>query len=510
MHPICRFFYHRNYLVNNKNKIDDYKTIASSVMAMAKHFFSIDFFSDLPKPDYSARFKDYQKNICTELRNKALIHLTAAEKIKQVFNCVFNIKPLIVDDILSQLNLLKSDKKNNTHQFIVFALWTRFGKYDDLREENEEQTDVLNESNDSGAMVTQKQKRNKTHLKFARVSRHTINKDFEFYENISKINLISETTDFLADPTGITHLDVTNRALDIAQLALRRILHDGLTTIKQDRSDMRISWTEIKRVREKLRAIILNMDTYNYSVHTKEHLDFERPNLFVFSEKYSYRNDNKGLVSEFNNRNGFTETNQYDYLSNFIYLDSHFACPRFMGEFLKGTGEFGLAKNLIDIRDRASHQQNLFRPRHNRIDNLTSDLRELLELVDDIAKKLGVVHDDFHPVRALKQMFENLPYYNGWRRRQAKVTFKNPKSWFEISSKMIDALLNSNNGEIENVNDHDASQESLKTLLKLLQLKEQPSPMPQEIEETSLFELRNRFAQLSSVFDCLDNSDDET
>ena len=56
--------------------------------------------------------------------------------------------------------------------------------------------------------------------------------------NFDSIEFIKKEEKFLADPIGITHLDMINRALDIAQLAIRKILYDAMNAREHKRKQV--------------------------------------------------------------------------------------------------------------------------------------------------------------------------------------------------------------------------------------------------------------------------------
>jgi len=135
----ARFFYHRNYLVFKHYPSDNYdleiinmyKDSAQKIIDMARHFFEKDFFTDLPKiKPYCT--EAWQNDVCVQLTTAASNHFQNAQNIQKVFKCIFAISNSEnnIQDLLSTLNSLKDNHDQETkglHQFVVYALWTRFG-----------------------------------------------------------------------------------------------------------------------------------------------------------------------------------------------------------------------------------------------------------------------------------------------------------------------------------------------------------------------------------------------
>jgi hypothetical protein len=212
-----RYFYHRNYMVAGSLQEDSISSeaIAKRELVMAEYFsFDIDFYDDLPKETEQtyANFDNTRKMICKELREAALHHFESFKAIKKIFNFMFLDDRSMDKEPKEILPFLRAESKK---QFVVFALWTRLSSFVNNFDNSTEKKNY----DEAGAFVTVEEKQKLSHINFATVVRHEID-----YDGIINGHIIKKETSFLADPFGVTHIDLTNRAMDMAHRALRRIL----------------------------------------------------------------------------------------------------------------------------------------------------------------------------------------------------------------------------------------------------------------------------------------------
>jgi hypothetical protein len=310
----ARYFYHRNYFVVESPDQSIFKSIAENQMAVAKIFFDNNFFDDLPheSPDSYNSCTAWEKNICKKLKEAAFDHFKNARNIQKLFKYIFKETAQNdgILDVLGKLNEIKETKTDETkdiHQFVVFALWTRFGSiWVDLSEQEEISESVTENDDDLGAFITKKtKKKTQQHLKVECIVRHEI--------TLENNDLITTKRAFNADPIGITHLDVINLAIDITLLALRRILHKALT--QPNEPGLR---DNIRSNRNRLLSSLLEMTNKNIIV--KE--NFPKSNLYFFKEEEV--KDEIRIVDDFNQRCGYDSSN----VSHFINSSAHFAFRR--------------------------------------------------------------------------------------------------------------------------------------------------------------------------------------
>lgn len=489
----ARYFYHRNYLVVETSDQSMFETIDNNQMGVANIFFENNFFNDLPQESVESysMCTVWEKNICQKLKTAAFDHFQNARNIQKMFKCVFNniAKKDDIKVVLGKLNQMKEVKTYETialHQFVVFALWTRFGS-NWLSDDNEDSSEsvaqrgksVAQNEEDFGAFITKKNKKKTQHLKVECIVRHEI-----ILEND---DLIGKKKYFNADPIGVTHLDVINRAIDISQLALRRILHEALT--QPNKKGLR---AETRTNRNKVLRGLLEITNKN-GVCPLEKEYFSNSSLYSFREEKIEKEIK--IVEYFNSHCGVQNANE---VSKFINSGPHFADPRFIGEFLKRQVElFPLAKNLINIRDNASHQLNLHRPGNLTITTLNEDILHLKGLIDQVAKNLGVSHSAYDEVKALDQLYDGIQEYQKWRKRQRfAINFSDDK-WYKASKEMIDELIQKN-GVLDPVDDEDNSQEALEYILSLLKIQNQSSSNLLNSTETLS---RNPFSLLQDIVD---------
>jgi len=452
----ARYFYHRNYFVVESSDQSNYKSIAENQMAVAKIFFDNDFFDDLPQesPDSYNSCLTWETNICQKLKSAAFDHFKNARNIKKMFKCVFdNTAQNDFFGKLGKLNQIKDVKTDETkaiHQFVIFALWTRFGsiRFSDQEEISES---VAENYDDLDDFITKKTKTKPQHLKVECIKRHGL--------ALGNNDLITTEKSFNVDPIGITHLDVINRAIDITLLALRRILHKALT--QPDEPGLRDNF---RRNRNKLLSSLLDMKNKN-GVCPLVKKNFSNSNLYFFKEEKV--EDEIKIVEDFNRRRGLDSND----VSNFINSSAHFADPRFIGEFLKRqTSQFLLAGNFVKIRDNASHQLNLHCPDKLKITALKSDIQNLNGLIKEVVYYLGVSHSDFVESKALVQLDHGIIEYHNWRKRQGFAINLSNDDWYKTSKELIEELIEKN-GILDPVDDQDNSQEALEYILSLLQIR---------------------------------------
>jgi hypothetical protein len=447
-----RYFYHRNYFVVESSDQSMYKSIAENQMAVAKIFFDNHFFDDFPKEieDSYNRCTAWEKSICQKLKSAAFDHFKNARNIQRMFKSVFDNTAQENDFLgnlgkLHQIKDVKTDETKAIHQFVVIALWTRFGSIR-LSDQEKISESVAENDDDLGAFITKKTKTKPQHLKVECIIRHGL--------ALENNDLITTEKSFNVDPIGITHLDVINRAIDITLLALRRILHKALTQPNEPglRYNYRIN-------RNTLLSSLLDMKNKN-GVCPLVKENFSNSNLYFFKEEKV--EDEIKIVEDFNQRCGLDSND----VAHFINSSAHFADPRFMGEFLKRqTDRFLLAKQLVKIRDNATHQLNLHCSDKLKIDTVYDNISHLKCLIDEVADKLAVLHSDFVESKALVQLYRGIYEYQKWRKRQGFAINLSDDDWYKTSKEMIEGLVEKK-GILEPVDDEDNSQEALEYLFR--------------------------------------------
>lgn len=339
----ARYFFHRNYLVVDEEPSSKnfYESINENQMNVAKIFFANDFFDNLPKQSDESynRHTIWERNFCEKLKLAAFDYFKNAQIIQKKFNREFN--------------KMYYEEASNSNQ---------------------------NEN---------------TKKSIERMVRYEI--------SFKNDELIIKKKYDKSDTIGVSHLDVINRAIDISQLALRRILHEALI----DEQALRI---DVRRNRDKvLKSLFELKNIFGIYILVKERIS--DTNVYCFQEDQMC--EEVKLVKEFNQRFGLAS---YDF-TNFMYLDGHFADPRFIGVFLiRQSDTFPLAKNLVRIRDNASHQINLHRTRNLTLAKLKQDIIHLKDLVDQVAENLGITHFDYEEFKALEQLYNIIQEYPKYKK----------------------------------------------------------------------------------------------
>lgn len=174
-----------------------------------------------------------------ELLDAAKQHLDSVSRIRSIFAELHSgSEPPSVDaaGVLEMLHKqIEVDRSqgdattmSSLSQFALFSLWTRFGHrggalsdVEELKAEEGELRMELVRGGKRGRRVNQPNS-----LSVIRVVRHSLQSqaDVKRPARVGEKLFVKSTTDFLADPRGVTNLDLVHRALDVTTKALHTTL----------------------------------------------------------------------------------------------------------------------------------------------------------------------------------------------------------------------------------------------------------------------------------------------
>jgi hypothetical protein len=351
-------------------------------------------------------------------------------------------------------------------------------------------------NSEEGAYVTAELKKKLTNLGFVSVVRHEIK-----WSEFDTDKFVVSNTRFLADPIGVSHLDMINRALDLAQRAVRRILFESISLSSQN-VDL------IKKGIADLKASEINGRTIKILKKTRINYENKR-DIFVYdlwkpsSQLTSITKESLFLLRNFNNLCDADNFN-VEHIFKFIKYSPYFSDPRFVGEFLNSMKIFKWASKLIEIRDHASHNLNLQKSETLTKSSLETDLDILKNLLDDVAEKLKVTKfKEFKEVKIFYQFLEIFPQYFSWRKRQYFACSNLLSNHINVSQRFVEDLLDNKNS-LSNTNevDEDCSQQAMEDLLSHI-IHVLPMPKSDSISTQSIQNEVHEDFQIKNVYDCL-------
>ena len=522
LRKISRFYYHRNFLVpktpeaGQESVKHDASNKREREMAAVVFYYCKCFVEHIPKffvPKYDFKqitkyFSDdnfYNKNksslntvkletLCRNLEDASFTHFRNVAMICDIHKALLSKRTISTTDSFQKTlqDLSPYLEDSDVIQYVVFAIWTKFGPYIDKfneYEREEKNTNLLD-------------KFQKTQLSFpfryAKVVRYTIKEDLLAKADVD--NFLIKNKHFLMDPIGVTNLDMINRALDLTNQALKQILLKALTEEADNRDDQPEIARNLDDQRIARNAVLKSLMELNDNkiprLEPSNDEVFNGIDATVFDRVDS---EGKYLVKDFNEK-WFCKERAYSQMliservRNFILYDPNFADPRFIGEFLN-TLQFQDATRLINIRDDASHQRTLMTGRIITYQMLSDDIKYIRSFVESVATTLGVNQNNFKEFKALQELEELIgktqvgstakSHYKRWRARQGFATWSDRAQkeqdgfWKNICEKTWKHLSEANwtpltEPRIENskilIKDH-----SLETLIFLLSMIPIPS-----------------------------------
>jgi hypothetical protein len=286
---------------------------------------------------------------------------------------------------------------------------------------------------DEGSSV---QQRGVKHVRVATVTR--------FYLEDQVDRVLSERKSFYADPIGITHLDVMNRALDLTLLSMRYVLLQAAQTIKRDYKDIQRRETLGDRQAKVMIAMFTGEKTNEKTAmmkvedmplqpidmplqpHESSLLGGDLPPVFEVAMNGSTKPARTNLLDVFLAQQRIAAPNKIEYLDFFVRCDPHWSDPRFVSVWLDkfkldSLQIFPTADKMTKIRDRCSHAVNLLKPRLLHYQDVNQSICELKNLVEKVAEELGIPLTQSTEFAGLKGLADTLEDYRSWRGRQAKV-----------------------------------------------------------------------------------------
>ena len=453
---------------------------------------------------------NFVKQACQELRDAAISHLKAISKIGKIFDEIYQrpVTPIEPRQVLEQLEAQvreeaaaaareQGDDENDeatvmsvSSQFALFTLWTRFGMRgtrDDAGEEEclkeEEAVKVLEfEEARKGRRAGGSKGRLKQPgtLSVIRVARHSLQPQREAQSRIKSgkttEHFVKRTVSFLADPRGITNLDLIHRALDVTTMALHAVLRRAVEMAAVARKPI-AGRTEVEKQLTWLVGKVCGLR--DWDIVESPTPPRNAPQLGKFFKK-----DNKKDGEPPNPGDRFFDKHHprtEDVLA-FLHNWPGWHDSRHMAEFFDrisrdrdapaaadGEGVFSKASEMRRIRDRSFHGFTLLEGESISNVTLKEQVGKLRALVEQVGHVAGVELEKLDEYKALLQLQDAMHHYRRWRLSQVVIEKKlDSKVRLQKAAAAVRGLLTALEGaQGRLLEGGDASNESLEYLLRL-------------------------------------------
>jgi hypothetical protein len=499
---MIRFFLHRNGVVGPAEET------AARYMDVADEFFEL-------LPQLIRCFHGRAQEVlvgwipslragCQDLLKAAKRHFRSAHGIRQLYKTMFDktkrnagTTPESLSYLSHELETSKGTEQLQWAQCIAFSLWTRFG----VPKIHDTEPLASPDARGGGASLRGDQLKSPSaieHMATVKVHRYKISQ--------STPPVVEANPIFLADPLGVTHMDVYNRGLDAALMCLRQLLIVAMQQME--------TGTQTGAVRENCRAAAIMLLTLKVKALRKD---------LKIGRAHIYKEVDVGMTLA----NDFVMTHKPDHLkirSTLVQCDPHFADPRFLAEFVNNLyksrpAHFPNASFMTTILDQASHQYHLDRAQTLNQKKLTKDMADLLKLTVDLADAFGVQHNEMQEFDALREMnYVFIPFYKRWRERQRDIITKMDRNQIvDTAKETVDGLIAVAKPELQPRQlpgiEEDGSNGALRHILGLIAVPvEEPqglaiaAPTKKSKSATNSFFANSTFAAL---FDDVTDSDDD-
>ena len=417
-----QFFYHRNDVVPPDNSVEATSVEALGRRSKAWADFVMKALSEFVKmiPNITPpKASSYVHYALAELRCAASDHFKSVNSIIKVFECLFHGSPAPaatgpgpVHSMRALLSLRAQCSNDEAFtaaktlpidaHFVLMALWTRFGERQNAVGPCGAEVGVVEAEaeDDAGSNVHFKLGKVKR-IRVATVKRSSLLTEFDIKKRIQDkvvTNVfLSKHTSHMADPIGITHLDVLNRALDLTLLSLRNVLLCAAQQMQDDHVGVDARAQRGERQAKVLKEMFTNMiELMEKPLRPLDGDDAQglppRHDGSVFKETCSSK-DKQNLLDVFMEQRGIPAPDmaaRFAQLVFFVTCDPHWSDPRFLSEWLlcirlEGKKLFPAADELKTIRDNCSHAMNLHIPTSLKYGKVVDHINDLLDLVRSIS-----------------------------------------------------------------------------------------------------------------------------
>lgn len=473
--------YHRNYVVPT-DSLDEAELTLSQInarsMEIVKLFFEFlkkllkyilyDQQADGVPRELTKQMPPHVQAACAQSLEAATVHFEGVLRISKVYEYLFvsadpdsTISP---SDLLQYLKRkMASPNQQTTTQstfFSMFALWTRFGSRLGGKAAEEEDLGVAEDVEGAGDvddaaddafpdMVARQESGSGQDLKSlsrVHVWRHRM--PSETYMGI--ISFVTKDAQFGIDPCGVTHLDMLNRAVDVAGLSLRHILIQVVDAVVP----LVLGGFDATPFHNTVADHLLSLNDGGISVMVPD----AKLGLKFFTEMFKDDDADGGdvlsvdLVDNFCQQHGLS-SDDINSLKLFVRFSPHFADPRFVAKFFQGVLArsaplrhlSSAAQNLVDIIGRASHQKYLVKDIRLPLSQLKENIDDIVAFVKELSREadapLGVYGDAFDELTHVV-----LPWYCRWRGRQYYIMRKRDGAVTEKAAETLDGLIGSIQG----------------------------------------------------------------
>lgn len=455
--------YHRNYVVPT-DSLDSSSLSFAEINSRANDMIVHNFFEYLKKllkyilydKQNEGRAKSatdgmsrHVRVACAEALHAARVHFLGVQHISTVYSRLFDPTPgpgdVVTITLADTLEYLKGrvssqnpDASLHATAFTLLALWTRFSTratWDTVAADDE--VDYEDPVDDFEMVARRTQSR--ADLKgLGQVKIFRSRMPGERYEK----KFVCQDDHFGIDPCSITNLDLLNRVVDVAGLALRRILIHVI-----DMALTSTSWDDFAAVVIQ-QLFELKEGKVSFLVPDEQlGIRFFRE-IFKADDVATDGDEEVVVVTLFDD---FCELNELDKspgsLKTFARFSPHFGDPRFLGQFFKivldKMSEQGLAREaqtFLDIIGRASHQKYLVSDIHLSRKQLKMNVSEVVVFVTALCDLSGAELGDLGD--ALQELTDVVvPWYCRWRGRQDYIMQEGTEKLPERASRTLDGLL---------------------------------------------------------------------
>ena len=342
-------------------------------------------------------------------------------------------------------------------QFALFTLWTRFGMRHPQRDGNGadgddsaggdaealeaeckaeeaavQELEFSQARRGRGGGSPRSRLKQPGTLSVIRVARHSLQPQVEAQARSAGANsrgehFVKKTVSFLADPRGVTNLDVIHRALDAATSALHAVLRKAVSRYDQlVHSKPASDHTESDRKLVSLVGKVCGLKDWDVTEGPRPR-NAPRDAHGPLGKKYEKKKTLDAESGHPGNRFFDTRSPKTEDVLRFLEYWPGWYDSRHMAEFFDrisssremtsadGSGAFGDACHMRRIRDRSFHGFTLLEGESISNVQLKEEVGKLRALVEQVAGVAGVELEQLDEHQALLQLQAALPFYFRWR-----------------------------------------------------------------------------------------------
>lgn len=417
------------------------------------------------QPAALTKLPEFVKKACEELLAAAAHHIANVPNVCNTFSTLRYDKPrsppisdLMIQQRLERLmsSVLVEPVDAGMRDFAHMLLWPRFGERsagdaDDEPEEDSAPTDASNLSCGFSVRIE--------------------NTRYQLKLTTSPSLKFTSASKFHSDPNGITHLDVINRARNLTVRTIRTALIAAAE--REEQNPESVPGEVNERVNHVLREAI-------------------KMEMKVMSPTHKFESTKGHGACCFSPIQGKSRNMYRSYLagtsvSDFLRFDSYWACPFFVGTFLKNLNHpryfhplVPEAEKYVKMRDKCAHSIHLFEGRREGKKGFSKvEVKQFIVNVvafaESVCRCMGISANGIPTYNALLELRQNLPSYFRWRNRCHRAGIMDKQTRDEKLQSCLTSLVSHCNSSLQRLAPVDMrgqleedSHESLRAVLGLL------------------------------------------